>query len=75
MGFIDGTEDVIQIEPGASHVCVERVFAGLEITTGGQRLHRRADLERALHARRISPGPFESHLATLYPRGRYHVTP
>jgi len=38
------------------------LFRGLEITTGGQRLHRRADLERALTKRRISTEPFESHL-------------
>ena len=38
------------------------LFNGLEITTGGQRLHRREDLERALRARGISPKPFESHL-------------
>lgn len=38
------------------------LFNGLEITTGGQRLHRRADLERALTKRGIAPAPFESHL-------------
>jgi nondiscriminating aspartyl-tRNA synthetase len=38
------------------------LFDGLEITTGGQRLHRREDLERALKGRDISPAPFESHL-------------
>ena len=38
------------------------LFSGLEITTGGQRLHRRADLERALSARGIAPASFESHL-------------
>lgn len=35
---------------------------GVEITTGGQRLHRRTDLERALLARGLSPASFESHL-------------
>jgi nondiscriminating aspartyl-tRNA synthetase len=35
---------------------------GVEITTGGQRLHRRADLERALLARGLAPAAFESHL-------------
>jgi len=39
------------------------LFQGLEITTGGQRLHRREDLEAALRARGIEPGNFESHLA------------
>jgi nondiscriminating aspartyl-tRNA synthetase len=38
------------------------LFNGLEITTGGQRLHRRADLETALRARGLSPTSFESHL-------------
>jgi nondiscriminating aspartyl-tRNA synthetase len=38
------------------------LFNGIEITTGGQRLHRRDDLERALRSRGISPAPFESHL-------------
>jgi nondiscriminating aspartyl-tRNA synthetase len=38
------------------------LFRGLEVTTGGQRLHRRADLERALLSRGIAPSSFESHL-------------
>jgi nondiscriminating aspartyl-tRNA synthetase len=38
------------------------LFGGIEITTGGQRLHRRQDLERSLTARGISPQSFESHL-------------
>src|SRR5262249_11112956 len=38
------------------------LFNGLEITTGGQRLHRRADLEASLRARGFSPAAFESHL-------------
>ena len=38
------------------------LFRGLEITTGGQRLHSRKDLERALEARGIVPASFESHL-------------
>jgi len=39
------------------------LFQGLEITTGGQRLDRREDLEAALRVRGIEPGNFESHLA------------
>lgn len=39
------------------------LFQGLEITTGGQRLHRRQDLEAALRSRSIEPAKFESHLA------------
>ena len=38
------------------------LFEGIEITTGGQRLHRREDLEAALRGRRIDPQNFESHL-------------
>jgi len=38
------------------------LFRGLEITTGGQRLHHRADLESALSARGIAPSSFENHL-------------
>ena len=38
------------------------LFNGLEITTGGQRLHRRVDLESALTSRGIAPSSFESHL-------------
>ncbi len=39
------------------------LFYGVEITTGGQRLHRREDLEAALRGRGIDPTSFESHLA------------
>jgi nondiscriminating aspartyl-tRNA synthetase len=38
------------------------LFRGLEITTGGQRLHRRPDLEAALRHRGLDPADFESHL-------------
>lgn len=38
------------------------LFAGVEITTGGQRLHRRADLEAALAVRGMAAEPFEHHL-------------
>ncbi|HSR57266.1 MAG TPA: aspartate--tRNA(Asn) ligase [Candidatus Binataceae bacterium] len=38
------------------------LLRGLEVTTGGQRLHRRADLEAALLARGIDPAGFETHL-------------
>jgi nondiscriminating aspartyl-tRNA synthetase len=38
------------------------LFRGLEVTTGGQRLHRRDALEAALLSRGISPASFESHL-------------
>ncbi len=39
------------------------LFQGLEITTGGQRLHRREDLTNALQSRRINLAAFENHLA------------
>jgi len=39
------------------------LFCGVEITTGGQRLHRREDLEAALLKRGIRPEGFASHLA------------
>jgi len=38
------------------------LFRGVEITTGGQRLHRREDLEAALYARGIDPASFAGHL-------------
>jgi nondiscriminating aspartyl-tRNA synthetase len=38
------------------------LFEGVEITTGGQRLHCREDLERALRGRGIDPVNFEGHL-------------
>lgn len=38
------------------------LFRGLEITTGGQRLHQRVALEQSLRARGIDPISFESHL-------------
>jgi nondiscriminating aspartyl-tRNA synthetase len=38
------------------------LFQGMEITTGGQRLHRREDLEEALRGRGLDSKNFESHL-------------
>ncbi len=38
------------------------LFRGVEVTTGGQRLHRRADLEAALRGRGIDPASFAAHL-------------
>lgn len=38
------------------------LFRGLEITTGGQRLHRRSDLETALRKKGLEPQAFEQHL-------------
>lgn len=38
------------------------LFRGLEITTGGQRLHKRIDLETALKKKGMPPEAFEQHL-------------
>jgi nondiscriminating aspartyl-tRNA synthetase len=38
------------------------LFRGVEVTTGGQRLHHREDLENALRKRGMDPQSFESHL-------------
>lgn len=38
------------------------LFRGLEVTTGGQRLHRRSALEEALRRRGVDPSSFEPHL-------------
>lgn len=38
------------------------LFRGLEITTGGQRLHTRESLERALSSKGINPESFGDHL-------------
>jgi nondiscriminating aspartyl-tRNA synthetase len=53
-----------KIEGGVSGAAAsfDLLFHGLEITTGGQRLHRRRDLESALKGRGIDPASFESHL-------------
>lgn len=48
---------------GGAASSFDLLFQGIEITTGGQRLHRREDLEAALRARSIDPSNFESHLA------------
>jgi nondiscriminating aspartyl-tRNA synthetase len=38
------------------------LFAGLEITTGGLRLHKREALETSLRSRGVDPSGFEDHL-------------
>jgi nondiscriminating aspartyl-tRNA synthetase len=48
-------------EKGAAQ-SFDLLFRGLEITTGGQRLHRREELEGALRGRGIDPAGFEPHL-------------
>ena len=49
--------------PQGAAASFDLLFQGIEITTGGQRLHRRADLEAALRSRSIDPADFEGHLA------------
>lgn len=49
--------------PDGKHAAgFDLLLRGLEVTTGGQRLHRRADLEAALNGRGIDPTSFEPHL-------------
>ncbi len=38
------------------------LFRGLELVTGGQRLHRYEDYVRALHERGADPGPYQTYL-------------
>lgn len=47
---------------GGAAQSFDLLFQGIEITTGGQRLHRREDLESSLRGRGIDPSGFESHL-------------
>jgi nondiscriminating aspartyl-tRNA synthetase len=50
-------------EPDGVHAAgFDLLLRGLEVTTGGQRLHRRSHLEAALRTRGIDPGGFEVHL-------------
>jgi nondiscriminating aspartyl-tRNA synthetase len=41
------------------------LFRGLEVVTGGQRLHRYEDYLTAMRARGIDPAPFEGYLAAF----------
>jgi nondiscriminating aspartyl-tRNA synthetase len=50
-----------QEKEGASQ-SFDLLFEGIEITTGGQRLHKRTDLEQALINRNLNPCSFENHL-------------
>ncbi|MEJ7839532.1 MAG: aspartate--tRNA(Asn) ligase [Thermomicrobiales bacterium] len=47
------------------------LYRGLEVVTGGQRLHRHADYEAALHQRGIDPEPFAGYLEAF----RYGMPP
>jgi nondiscriminating aspartyl-tRNA synthetase len=47
---------------GGAAQSFDLLFRGLEITTGGQRLHTRADLEASLRSRGVDPAGFEAHL-------------
>jgi nondiscriminating aspartyl-tRNA synthetase len=48
--------------PSGAANSFDLLFQGVEITTGGQRLHRREDLLQALRGRGIDPRNFENHL-------------
>ena len=48
---------------GGAAQSFDLLFRGVEITTGGQRLHRREALEAALRGRGLNPLQFESHLS------------
>lgn len=60
-----GGAAVLHRSPGSRGAAAsfDLLFHGLEITTGGQRLHLRKDLEAALRSRGMDPANFESHLA------------
>ncbi len=47
---------------GGAAQSFDLLFEGIELTTGGQRLHKREDLEQALRNRSIDPVSFETHL-------------
>lgn len=48
--------------PSGAAQSFDLLFRGLEITTGGQRLHTRSALEQALRAKGMDPKAFEGHL-------------
>jgi nondiscriminating aspartyl-tRNA synthetase len=56
--------------PGYSN-SFDLLFRGLELLTGGQRLHRYGDYLQALAARGLSPEPFEGYLEAF----RYGMPP
>jgi nondiscriminating aspartyl-tRNA synthetase len=56
--------------PGASR-SFDLLFRGLEIVTGGQRLHRHEDYLAALAERGLDPAPFEGYLEAF----RYGMPP
>ncbi|MEO5930373.1 MAG: amino acid--tRNA ligase-related protein [Candidatus Kapaibacterium sp.] len=47
---------------GGAAASFDLLFRGLEITTGGERLHGRESLERSLVGRGLAPEAFETHL-------------
>jgi nondiscriminating aspartyl-tRNA synthetase len=56
--------------PGYSN-SFDLLFRGLEVVTGGQRLHRYQDYLAALAARGLDPEPFEGYLQAF----RYGMPP
>jgi nondiscriminating aspartyl-tRNA synthetase len=55
----------------ARSLSFDLIFRGLEMITGGQRLHRYEDYAAALEARGLSPEPFEGYLQAF----RYGMPP
>src|SRR5262249_25568115 len=55
------------------------LFRGLELATGGQRLHRYEDYLKALEVRRLDPEPIAGYLEAfkygMPPHGRFAVGP
>jgi nondiscriminating aspartyl-tRNA synthetase len=47
---------------GGAAQSFDLIFRGLEVTTGGQRLHERGALETALRSRGVDPASFADHL-------------
>lgn len=64
LGFPAANRPFYSAPRGASGAAqsFDLLFQGLEITTGGQRLHERRTLENALRSRGMDPAAFEGHL-------------
>ena len=63
---------VAGLQPSADPVPLHKLlFRGVELLTGGQRLHRYADYVDALAARGLSPEPFRGYLEAF----RYGMPP
>jgi nondiscriminating aspartyl-tRNA synthetase len=56
---------------GASSHSFDLLFRGLEVTTGGQRIHQHAELIRSMRARGLNPEKFDDYLQCF----RYGMPP